>query len=656
MYSSIVENQAGLNVVYEKFIAAPRREKAAAQVFQSSASYTPQPVSLDDNALLIKAQTAKDGESFWRLLEGDWVGYPSQSEADQAFCNKLAFWTGKDPARMDRIFRSSGLYRQKWDNRHGAKTYGEMTIDRAIEGTSEVYQERRQRQETPKVQHSSGLPMLTWNEAHLPKIIDQIETVMIEANRAGNVTPIFQRGSSLVRIGKNLSPAKQGISRSPDAPQIFSVGAHFLQNHLTAIANWQRWNERKQDNVPCACPKKVADTLLDMAGKYRVQPLTGIVNAPTLRPDHSILEKEGYDADTGLYCDFGGVKFTAIPQSPTRQDAEQAAVLLLDVISEFPFKTEADRAVAFAFLLTGLVRRSLPTAPGFAISATVMATGKTRLANLTSRIAYGCPADNISYTTDEAEMHKRVFSLLAEGAGVVVLDNLEQPLAGETLCTVLTEPNYKGRTLGKSQMESVSTNVTWAATGNNLTMKGDITTRFLLCQMDAQIERPEERTFKRNLDQYVPAHRAELVTAGLTILRAFSISTAKPQLPPYGRFEAWSDLVRGAVVWIGLPDPLDTRKEIDANDPVRESLKAVLNAWHEAFGEKPVLVKELISTDSGGNELVEALESAVFCRGGLNAKAVGRWLAKHKERRIDGLRLVSLGGDKNSVVWKVGKD
>lgn len=655
MFDTIIENQPGIDAVYEKFIAAPRRAKAAARAPQASTGYTPQPVSLDDNALLVKAQAAKDGEAFKRLLDGDWVGYPSQSEADQAFCNKLAFWTGKDPARMDRIFRSSGLYRDKWDNRHGAKTYGEMTIDRAIEGTGEAYQERRQRQEKPKVQHSSGLPMLTWNEAHLPQIIEQVENIVIEANRVGNTSPIFQRGSSLVRIGKNLSPAKQGTSRSPDAPQIFAVGTHFLQNHLTAIANWQKWNERKQDFSPCACPKKVADTLLDMAGKYRVQPLTGLVNAPILRPDCSILEKEGYDADTGLYCDFGGVKFPAIPQNPTRQDAERAAALLLDVISEFPFKTEADRSVAFAFLLTGLVRRSLPTAPGFAISATVMATGKTRLANLASHIAYGCPADNITYCIDEAEMHKRVFSLLVEGAGVVVLDNLEQPLTGETLCTVLTEPSYKGRTLGKSEMQSVSTNVTWAATGNNLTMKGDITTRFLLCQMDAKVERPEERTFKSNLDQYVPAHRAELVTAGLILLRAFFISTAKPQLAPYGRFEAWSDLVRGAVVWIGLPDPLDTRKEIDANDPVRESLKAVLTAWHEAFGEKPVLMKEVISADTGSADLVDALEGAVFCRGGLNAKAVGRWLSKHKERRIDGLRLVSLGGDKNGVVWKVAQ-
>ncbi len=653
MFSSIVENQPGIDAIYQKFIAAPKAAKAAARMPQASSSAPPRPVSLDDNALIAKAQAARDGDLFRRLMNGDWVSYTSQSEADQALCNKLAFWTGKDPARMERIFRSSGLY-ETIERKSNPEDYLKRTIQAAIEGIGEVYQERRQqRQEKPQAQHNSGLPMLTWNEAQLPEIVKQAEGAIIAANKSGNARPIFQRGG-LVRVGKAVTiTPRQGTSRSPEAPSIYPVGVNYLQKHLTEIANWQKWNERKQDFVPCACPKKVADTLLELSGEYRVWLLNGTTNAPTLRADGSILDQPGYDAATGIYFDPCGVKFPAIPQNPTRQDAEQAAALLLDVISEFPFKSDADRAVAFAFLLTALVRRSLPTAPGFAISATVMATGKTRLANLASLIAYGYSADNISYSIDEAEMHKRVFSLLAEGAGVVVLDNLEQPLAGETLCTVLTEPTYKGRTLGKSQMESVSTNVTWAATGNNLTMKGDITTRFLLCQMDAQVERPEERTFKRNFDEYVPAHRAELVTAGLTILRAFSLSPTKPQLPPYGRFEAWSGLVRGAVVWIGLPDPLDTRKEIDANDPVRESLKAVLTAWHEALGNKKVLVREVLDSKFGSSELVEALEDAIFSRNGLNSKAVGKWLAKHKERRINNLRFVQFGEERNGAVWAV---
>ena len=75
-------------------------------------------------------------------MAGKWEGkYPSQSEADMALCMKLAFWSGKDKEQMDRIFRTSGLFREKWDQKHHADgaTYGEETIDRAVENTDSVY-------------------------------------------------------------------------------------------------------------------------------------------------------------------------------------------------------------------------------------------------------------------------------------------------------------------------------------------------------------------------------------------------------------------------------------------------------------------------------------------------------------------------------------
>lgn len=58
-----------------------------------------------------------------------------------SMCLKLAFWTGKNREQMDRLFRQSGLYRPKWDERHhsNGSTYGEETLDRAIELTENVY-------------------------------------------------------------------------------------------------------------------------------------------------------------------------------------------------------------------------------------------------------------------------------------------------------------------------------------------------------------------------------------------------------------------------------------------------------------------------------------------------------------------------------------
>ncbi len=93
-------------------------------------------------AVLNRIKRSKDKEGFFRLYEGKWqADYLSQSEADLAFCNKLAFWTGKDAGLMDLIFRSSGLMRTKWDEAHfsDGRTYGADVVAKAIDGCRDVY-------------------------------------------------------------------------------------------------------------------------------------------------------------------------------------------------------------------------------------------------------------------------------------------------------------------------------------------------------------------------------------------------------------------------------------------------------------------------------------------------------------------------------------
>src|SRR5262249_19946034 len=96
---------------------------------------------LPDEELIQRAKCAKNGELFTRLWSGDTTGYASQSEADLALCNLLTFWCGNDPGRIDRLFRQSGLYRKKWDEKHfsNGQTYGEATITTAVASVREFY-------------------------------------------------------------------------------------------------------------------------------------------------------------------------------------------------------------------------------------------------------------------------------------------------------------------------------------------------------------------------------------------------------------------------------------------------------------------------------------------------------------------------------------
>ena len=90
--------------------------------------------TLTDEELLERAFRAKNGEKFRKLWEGDYSDHDSPSEADLALCRILAFWTGNEPERIDRLFRRSELMRPKWDERHSAdgQTYGQMTIVKAL--------------------------------------------------------------------------------------------------------------------------------------------------------------------------------------------------------------------------------------------------------------------------------------------------------------------------------------------------------------------------------------------------------------------------------------------------------------------------------------------------------------------------------------------
>jgi hypothetical protein len=103
---------------------------------RNGTSYQATP-SLGDPELLEKARSAKNGAKFARLFAGRWEDdYPTQSEADMALCCHLAFWCGNDPARIEALFRQSGLYRDKWEAR---EDYRARTIERAINLTPEPY-------------------------------------------------------------------------------------------------------------------------------------------------------------------------------------------------------------------------------------------------------------------------------------------------------------------------------------------------------------------------------------------------------------------------------------------------------------------------------------------------------------------------------------
>lgn len=128
----------------EQLLALHTRVTANKQSKQEQTKRRPAPpLSLSDNELLDKALGAKNSAKFSALWNGITTGYNSDSEADEALCFHLAFWTQKNAGQMDNLFRRSRLYREKWDERHGPDTYGNITIGKAIDQVTTIYNPHR---------------------------------------------------------------------------------------------------------------------------------------------------------------------------------------------------------------------------------------------------------------------------------------------------------------------------------------------------------------------------------------------------------------------------------------------------------------------------------------------------------------------------------
>jgi putative DNA primase/helicase len=127
---SIQDRQEALNFLYKDLFPGQPQEERRDRPKSS-------PI-LGDEEILQKAKAAQNGDHFEALRVGDWSGYPSQSEADLAFCQLLAFWT-QDQEQIDRLYRTSGLMRPKWDKRRPGGTYGALTIQKALQRTGETY-------------------------------------------------------------------------------------------------------------------------------------------------------------------------------------------------------------------------------------------------------------------------------------------------------------------------------------------------------------------------------------------------------------------------------------------------------------------------------------------------------------------------------------
>ena len=131
-YDAIAECTERIRPLHQKYIGGGQAAlKSAAQEVL---------LPMPDDKILQHARKAGSGRLFTQLYAGHWEDrFPSQSEADMALCAMLAFWCRKDEQAVDRLFRASGLMRDKWDRKQAGSTYGAITVAKAVRSCRSVY-------------------------------------------------------------------------------------------------------------------------------------------------------------------------------------------------------------------------------------------------------------------------------------------------------------------------------------------------------------------------------------------------------------------------------------------------------------------------------------------------------------------------------------
>lgn len=498
-------------------------------------------------------------------------------------------------------------------------------------------------------------------ENYLPNAVKAIDQALVEQKMA-----LFERDGQIVRAAEGLIETRNQGEVAGD--EIRHVGVAELRVHMSGAARFQRWTEQCGFRTVNA-PEDVARAYYEMRGGRSLRPLYGIINAPTLRPDGSLLDQPGYDEATGLLYDPHGVAFPQIVEKPTKEQAQAALGVIKELLRTFPFEGGAEHSTALSAalstILTALVRRSLPLAPLHAFSATTRGAGKGKLSDIASVLPTGHEASSFTQGRDEAETDKRVVAKLRRGHAVVLIDNCSLPLGGDTLESLLTRETYSSRILGTSGETDIINNALLLASGNNLEFTTDMVRRVVRCHLVVDTEFPERLRFDNEPVSDARRDRPALVAAGLTILRGY-IAAGRPDvgLTDLGSFEEWSRLVRNSLMWLGEADPVGPAIEMD--DPLTQQLRTLLVQIHKVMGLTKFRGKELIeraqNSAIGENaearqQLLQALTAVAGDRRpgypSLNPMTLGRYLARNKGRVVGGLRVLAAGIVEGYQMWQM---
>jgi putative DNA primase/helicase len=589
-----------------------------------------------------------------RVLEADWTGL-----AALAVSWRAVFTAAWDAAKQDR--RAAGL---DWAE-------AETALAVAIKA-------EKTKVETERV---AARPQLIMYASNTAKLADAGEAAMVAAK-----AEVYARGLVLVRPGHTAGRTHD--QQTVDVPSLVIMdGNAAMREELSNVADWfappdgRRRNKTPQLSYP---NELIAATLLQRRGKWTLPQYQGVLSAPTLRPDLSLLDAPGFDPATKLYLSpraMRDVRLWSCLDRPTEADARRGLTLLKQLFVEVPF-TDADggvsRAIGLSGLISAVVRPAMPLVPLHAFDGPQQGQGKSFVVTMISVITTGLPCAVVTQREgDRAEIDKIIDTLLINGRSIIAIDNVIGELHSTKLSAALTETRVEVRFLGLNRSAEIDHAATFFASGNHMAFSDDVNRRGFRAYLDNQLEYSMLRQYRYDPLSLIRADRGAYLSAAIAIVRWYALAGYPGRLPRLASYGAWSDLVRSALVALGEADPVGGMiKDLDAS-PRRQMLQAVIAGIMEAYplgsrgASQAFTAKELAAKADENREMTlegvgkrveaayprlrEALEEIADPRSAQRHKLIGIWLGHNVDQTRDEMRIHRWGEDAHVKVarWQI---
>ncbi len=385
---------------------------------------------------------------------------------------------------------------------------------------------------------------------------------------------------------------RPGEAEAYTKAEIKTVTDPLLREYMSRSARWSEVKEDPHggDTTVAAHPPDWSVKAVQARGYYPDQPpLYHLAESPTLLHDGRIIQEAGYDAASGVLC-VSKIS-VEVPERLTRDDAIEASHKLLRLVAQVPLESHAHRSSFLAALLTPIARWCFKgQTPLFMFDANKAGVGKGFMMDIISTIALGRPCDQTVQTADEEEERKFITSKVLTAQPMVFIDECDKSFGSGPLQSLITTGTWAPRLLGTNDSPAHDCYMVLYAAGNNVQMKSeDITRRVCMIRIVTDLDNPAERTGFDidDMPAYLESNRVELFEAALTMLRAWLQSGIKAADLPgwggrWGSFNDWDRVVRGAIVWAGLADPIATKATAVAQN-VKEGLADLVSGLEEAI-------------------------------------------------------------------------